>query len=121
MRLLHPRFPLYGVPRGGGLFRLGATHIESDNRKRRVRSVLELFLPLMCCTRLSVMRNWGRSVPIPVLLSADNLPHLRRLGDTIYVNSLFRHGLFLASTLARTAVETACDGSKPELMDENHS
>ena len=34
IRLLHPRFPLYIVPRGDGVFMLGATQIESGERSR---------------------------------------------------------------------------------------
>ena len=43
VRLLHPRFPLYIVPRSGSVFMLGATQIESGERNRAtVRSVMEL-------------------------------------------------------------------------------
>ena len=43
IRLLHPRVPIYLVPRGQGVFMLGATMVESAERGRTtVRSVLEL-------------------------------------------------------------------------------
>ena len=43
VRLLHPRFPLYVVPRGDGVFMLGATQIESGARGgATLRSVVEL-------------------------------------------------------------------------------
>ena len=43
VRLLHPRFPLYIVPRGEHLFMVGATMIESDDRGRvTARSLVEL-------------------------------------------------------------------------------
>ena len=43
VRLLHPRIPLYIVPRGDGIFMLGATMIESAERGRvTARSLLEL-------------------------------------------------------------------------------
>ena len=43
VRLLHPRIPIYLVPRGPGMFILGATMIESAERGRAtVRSVSEL-------------------------------------------------------------------------------
>ena len=43
VRLLHPRFPVYVVPRGEGLFMVGATMIESDERTRvTARSLVEL-------------------------------------------------------------------------------
>ena len=43
IRLLHPRIPLYIVPRGKGIFMLGATMIESnDNKNISARSLMEL-------------------------------------------------------------------------------
>ena len=43
VRLLHPRMPLYIVPRGDGVYMLGATVIETDERDRvTARSLLEL-------------------------------------------------------------------------------
>ena len=42
VRLIHPRFPLYVIPRGDGRFMLGATSIESEDTGVSVRSALEL-------------------------------------------------------------------------------
>ncbi|MDP2372543.1 FAD-dependent oxidoreductase, partial [Reyranella sp.] len=43
VRMLHPRIPLYIVPRGEGLFMIGATMIESEQRgAASVRSTVEL-------------------------------------------------------------------------------
>ena len=43
VRMLHPRIPLYIVPRGNGLFMIGATMIESERRGPvSVRSAVEL-------------------------------------------------------------------------------
>ena len=43
MRILHPRQPVYIVPRGDGRFMIGATMIENEERSRlTVRSMLEL-------------------------------------------------------------------------------
>ncbi|CUH40565.1 glycine oxidase ThiO [Jannaschia seosinensis] len=120
LRLLHPRFPLYVVPRGDGVFMLGATQIESDDRRRRVRSVLELL-----SAAYALHPGFGEAELLEIGADArpafpDNLPRLRRRGETIHVNGLFRHGFLLAPALARMAVEAACDGSNPELMDEDH-
>ena len=120
VRLLHPRFPLYVVPRAGGLFMLGATQIESDDRRRSVRSVLELL-----SAAYALHPAFGEAEVVEIGADArpafpDNLPRLRRQGETIHVNGLFRHGFLLAPALARMAVEAACDGTRPELMDEDH-
>ncbi|MBN9887896.1 FAD-dependent oxidoreductase [Salipiger abyssi] len=120
VRLLHPRFPLYVVPRPGGLFMLGATQIESDDRRRSVRSVLELL-----SAAYALHPAFGEAELVEIGADArpafpDNLPRLSRRGDTIRVNGLFRHGFLLAPALARMAAEMACDGTTPELMHADH-
>ena len=42
VRLIHPRWPLYVIPRGDGRFMLGATSIEAEDTGVSVRSALEL-------------------------------------------------------------------------------
>ncbi len=120
VRLLHPRFPLYVVPRADGLFMLGATQIESDDRRRSVRSVLELL-----SAAYALNPAFGEAELVEIGADArpafpDNLPRLTRRGDTIHVNGLFRHGFLLAPALARMAVEATCDGTKPEFWHEDH-
>jgi len=120
VRLLHPRYPLYVVPRADGLFMLGATQIESDDVRRTVRSTLELL-----SAAYALHPACGEAELVEVGVDArpafpDNLPRLVRRGETIYVNGLFRHGFLLAPELAREAVAAACDGSKPEFWHEDH-
>ena len=120
VRLLHPRFPLYVVPRAEGLFMLGATQIESDDRHRSVRSVLELL-----SAAYALHPAFGEAELVEIGVDArpafpDNLPRLCRQGRTIHVNGLFRHGFLLGPALARMAVEAACEGTKPEFWHEDH-
>jgi len=120
VRLLHPRFPLYVVPRPDGLFMLGATQIESDDRRRSVRSVLELL-----SAAYALHPAFGEAELVEIGVDArpafpDNLPRIVRRGETIYVNGLFRHGFLLAPALARMAVEAGVEGSKPEFWHEYH-
>lgn len=120
VRLLHPRFPLYIVPRGDGVFMLGATQIESDDRRRSVRSVLELL-----SAAYALHPAFGEAELVEIGVDArpafpDNLPRLTQQGDTIHVNGLFRHGFLLAPALARMAAEAACDGTRPEFWHEDH-
>lgn len=120
VRLLHPRYPLYVVPRADGLFMLGATQIESDDVRRTVRSTLELL-----SAAYALHPAFGEAELVEAGVDArpafpDNLPRLVRRGETIYVNGLFRHGFLLAPELAREAVEAACDGRKPEFWHEDH-
>ncbi|SMC98908.1 FAD-dependent oxidoreductase [Primorskyibacter flagellatus] len=120
VRLLHPRFPLYVVPRADGHFMLGATQIESDDRRRRVRSVLELL-----SAAYALHPAFGEAELVEIGADArpafpDNLPRLVRRGETIHVNGLFRHGFLLAPALARMATELAFDHSKPEFYYADH-
>jgi glycine oxidase len=120
VRLLHPRHPLYVVPRGDGRFMLGATQIESGERGRAsVRSVLELL-----SAAYALDPAFGEAEVVEIGVDArpafpDNLPRLRRRGDTIHVNGLFRHGFLLAPAMARMAAEFVCDGKTPEVLDED--
>jgi glycine oxidase len=122
IRLLHPRIPLYIVPRGNGVYMVGATMIESDAGNRiSVRSALELL-----GAAFALDPAFGEAEILETGVDArpafpDNLPRIRRRGQTLYVNGLYRHGFLLAPVLARMAVEAVLDPTKtPELMDENN-
>ena len=121
VRLLHPRYPLYIVPRGDGVFMLGATMIESGERGRpTVRSVLELL-----SAAYALHPAFGEADLVEIGTDArpafpDNMPRIRRRGDTIHVNGLFRHGFLLAPALARMVADLVCDGKIPEVLDEDH-
>lgn len=121
VRLLHPRIPLYIVPRRKGLFMIGATMLESADRNRAsVRSVLEL---LSAAYALHPAFGEAEIIEIGVNIRpafADNLPRLRRRGKTLFVNGMYRHGFLAAPAMARRCVEFALDGIIPqEVMDEN--
>lgn len=85
VRLLHPRIPLYVVPRGDGVYMLGATMIESEDRRRiTVRSMLEL---LSAAYAINPAFGEAEVLEIGVDLRPafrDNLPRIRRRGRTIY-------------------------------------
>jgi len=50
----------------------------------------------------------------------DNLPRLRRRGNTLYINGLFRHGFLCAPAMASRAVDFALDNRiDEEVVDEN--
>jgi glycine oxidase len=100
VRLIHPRWPLYVIPRGGNRFMLGATSIETENNGVSVRSALELLSaayavhPAFAEARI-VEFGSGLRPAFP-----DNLPRIAVNQQKIAVNGLYRHGFLLAPALA---------------------
>lgn len=101
IRLLHPRIPLYLVPRGNGVYMIGATMIESSSRRAvSVRSLLELL-----GAAFTLHPAFGEASVIETGVGlrpafGDNIPRLTRQGDTTHINGLYRHGFLLAPALA---------------------
>jgi glycine oxidase len=106
VRMLHPRMPLYIVPRGEGLFMIGATMIESERRGPvSVRSAIEL---LNAAYALHPAFGEAEIVELGADLRPafpDNLPQVRRNGRIVHANGLFRHGFLLAPALARRTAD----------------
>lgn len=100
LRLLHPRYHLYLVPRGEGRYQLGATEIEAEDRSPvSVRSAMEMLsalwtlVPSMSEARiLSFETNLRPAMP-------DHRPVIHQRGKTLTINGLFRHGYLLAPAL----------------------
>lgn len=119
VRLLHPRIPLYIVPRGDGVFMLGATMIESDRRGGvSARSLLELL-----SAAYALHPAFGEAEVLEMGADArpafpDNLPRLRQRGRTLFANGLYRHGFLLAPAVAIMAANYVETGVVPEFMDE---
>jgi glycine oxidase len=121
IRVLHPRWPLYVVPRGEGLFMIGATTIESSGPARvTARSLLELL-----STAYALHPAFGEAQVVEIGSGVrpafpDNRPRLRWRDHVLYVNGLYRHGFLLAPAIARRVAESVLhDCSFPEVMDEN--
>lgn len=121
VRLLHPRWPLYVVPRGPGLYMVGASMLESDEGERvSARSLLEL---LSAAYALHPAFGEAQVVEIGAGVRAafpDNLPRLCFRGQVLHVNGLYRHGYLLAPALARRAAQLLLEDRQfPEVMDED--
>jgi glycine oxidase len=111
VRLIHPRFPLYVIPRGHNRFMLGATSIESESSGVSVRSALELLgaayavHPAFGEARILEFGS-GLRPAFP-----DNLPRIAVNNDKIAVNGLYRHGFLLAPALAELTLSYVARGT----------
>lgn len=120
VRFLHPRMPLYIVPRGKGVYMVGATMIESDDRQCvTARSMLELL-----SAAYALNPAFGEAEILEIGVDArpafpDNLPRIRRKGSVIYANGLYRHGYLLAPAMAMQVAELILNGTKPEMMNDD--
>lgn len=127
VRLMHPRYPLYIVPRKGGIFMIGATIVESADDHVSLRSGLELMSALY-----SLHPTFAHAEVLEMKAGVrpaypDNLPRIAHEGDTIRCNGLFRHGFLLAPSMA-ACVRDMIAGTANDLIplltkdkrDENH-
>ena len=119
VQLLHPRTPVYIVPRADGRFMVGATMVENEERGRvTARAMLDLL-----GAAYTVHPAFGEAEIVEMgcdLRPAfpDNLPRIRRHGRRLHVNGLFRHGFLLAPALASRARRMVLDGAYfPEVSD----
>jgi glycine oxidase len=119
VRFLHPRIPLYVVPRGDGLFMVGATMIESSARGPvTARSAIELL-----SAAYALHPAFGEAEIVETRADVrpafpDNLPRIIRRGAKVYFNGLYRHGFLLSPAFAQRAAETVLVGA--EGHDEDH-
>ena len=110
VRLIHPRWPLYVIPRENNLFMLGATSIEAEDTGVSVRSALELLgaayavHPAFAEARI-VEFGSGLRPAFP-----DNLPRIAIEEQRISVNGLYRHGFLIAPALAELTLNYVARG-----------
>jgi glycine oxidase len=110
VRLIHPRWPLYVIPREDNLFMLGATSIEAEDTGVSVRSALELLgaayavHPAFAEARI-VEFGSGLRPAFP-----DNLPRISIDEQKISVNGLYRHGFLIAPALAELTLNYVARG-----------
>lgn len=100
VRLMHPRYPLYIVPRENGVFMIGATNIESSDDSITIRSAMELMSALY-----SLHPSFGDAKILDLQAGvrpsyADNLPRIKTAQNVISCNGLYRHGFLLAPVMA---------------------
>lgn len=111
VRLMHPRWPLYCVPRPGGRFLVGASTVESEDASGvSVRSALEL---LTAAYTLHPAFGEARIVELGAALRPafpDHAPRIGVEGSRIGVNGLYRHGFLLAPALGEVVANYVASG-----------
>jgi glycine oxidase len=119
VRFLHPRIPLYIVPRAAGEFMIGATMIESAERGAvTVRSALELL-----GAAYALHPAFGEAEILEMSAEVrpafpDNEPRVEARDGRIFINGMYRHGFLLAPALAERAVELAFAGEAASRLIE---
>ena len=101
VRFLHPRIPLYIVPRANNEFMIGATMIESAEKGAvSVRSAIELL-----SAAYALHPAFGEAEILEMSADVrpaypDNEPRIEERGERIFVNGFYRHGFLLAPAFA---------------------
>ena len=108
VRLLHPRWRVYVVPRPGDQVVIGATEIESEDRSPiSVQSVMELLSAAFSIfPALAEARILWTDVNLRPA-TPDNLPLVRTEPGLSRINGLFRHGWLLAPAVVEDALADA--------------
>jgi glycine oxidase len=110
VRFLHPRIPLYIVPRANGEFMIGATMIESAEKGAvSVRSAIE-----MLSAAYALHPAFGEAEILEMSADVrpafpDNEPRIEERGNRIFVNGFYRHGFLLAPVFAERAAMLALE------------
>ena len=105
VRLMHPRYPIYIVPKPNNEFVIGATEIESQSKKpMTVRSAMELL-----SAAYTVHSGFAEAEIIDMQAGLrpslpDNRPLVEQKGKQIVINGLYRHGYLLAPKVVEQAV-----------------
>ncbi|MCF6777226.1 FAD-dependent oxidoreductase [Thiotrichales bacterium 19X7-9] len=101
IRLLHPRHSLYLIPRGKGIFYVGATSINADDLSNiSVESLMELLSMLYVIdvrfSEARVLKTISHLRPT----SENDLPIIEHKNNMIRLNGLSRHGYLFAPKVA---------------------
>ncbi len=105
VRLQHPRYKIYVVPRKNSRFVVGATEIESEDQSpMSVRSSLELLSAVY-----TIHHGFAEARIVKMLTNCrpaltDNLPKITFSNNIITINGLYRHGYLLAPAIVEQAL-----------------
>jgi len=119
VRLMHPRYQLYIVPKPHHRFMIGATQIESEDRSPvTLQSSLELSSALYT---LSPAFAEARIIEMDTNLRPaymDNLPRVIIEDGLITANGLFRHGYLLAPAVVENILAHVFGKPEPVFSEQ---
>jgi glycine oxidase len=124
VRLMHPRYPIYVVPREDHVYVIGATALESDDAGPiSVRSALELL-----SAAYSLHTGFAEARILETAADCrpafpDNHPRILSRDGLLRINGLYRHGFLLAPAVVQAAVarlegRVPPDGTEAWLREE---
>lgn len=114
VRLLHPRWPTYVVPRDDHVFMIGATMVESEAAGCiTLRSAVELLTAAFALhpafAEAEVLEvGSGRRPALP-----DNLPRVDRTEHGVAFSGLYRHGFLLSPAFSKIAADMLVGAKEP--------
>jgi glycine oxidase len=106
VRIMHPRYPLYIVPREEHIFVVGATTVESEDRGPiTVRSALELL-----SAAYAVHPGFGEARIVETCVNLrpafpDHCPRISCEKGLVRINGLYRHGFLVSPALVQQALD----------------
>lgn len=117
IRLMHPRYRVYVVPRPDHLYLVGATEIEAEDRSPiSVRSALELLSALFSLQPAFAEARIVRSDVNLRPAFPDNRPRAEHRDGITRINGLFRHGCLITPALVDDAVSFVAQRSASEVQ-----
>ena len=119
VRLMHPRYPLYIIPRPNNVFAVGATSIENsddDDGLVFLRSAMELL-----SAAYSLHPSFGEAKVLDMSSAVrpaymDNLPRINIAEENGYIrcNGVYRHGYLLSPIIGNCVAHYIETGEKNE-------
>lgn len=107
IRLLHPKQPVYVVPKGQHRYLVGATQIESEDQQAiRLRALMNLL-----ASAYSIHPGFGEAHVVACRhglrpTTYSGFPEVVRKGNRVSASGLYRHGFLLGPALARKLVSS---------------
>lgn len=111
IRLLHPRYSLYLVPRPNNIYLIGASEIESENfGPITIKSALELLSALYY-----LHPNFAEAQIVETITQcrpalSDHLPQIKYCEGFIAINGLYRHGYLIGPSLVNDVMRWLQNG-----------